>query len=150
MTGKGSGSPGRGRDLGASKQGGRKESKLKNDTGGGRSMKKKKVTLLDMTRANNISIVLARFDDVSFTKLTRAVCSLDTMGMSSEHLRYEKTTFQGPAAAAVSQVTDPTHPNPFFVSPFLVSSFLTRPLLFLWSQTFSPGQIIVGVGPDDH
>jgi hypothetical protein len=90
MTGKGSGSPGRGRDLGASKQGGRKESKLKNDNGGGRSMKKKKVTLLDMTRANNISIVLARFDDVSFTKLTRAVCSLDTMGMSSEHLRYEK------------------------------------------------------------
>jgi hypothetical protein len=100
MTGKGSGSPGRGRDLGASKQGGRKESKLKNDNGGGRSMKKKKVTLLDMTRANNISIVLARFDDVSFTKLTRAVCSLDTMGMSSEHLRYEKKMVHGDAAAA--------------------------------------------------
>ena len=63
-------------------------------------MKKKKVTLLDMTRANNISIVLARFDDVSFTKLTRAVCSLDTMGMSSEHLRYEKKMVHSDAAVA--------------------------------------------------
>ena len=81
----GAGSPGRGRDLGASQQGAKGGSKLKN--GIGRSMKKKKITLLDMTRANNISIVLARFDDVSLTKIIQAVCSLDAMGMSSEQCK---------------------------------------------------------------
>ncbi len=82
----GAGSPGRGHLLGASQQAGRGGSKLKkeNSAGGGR---KKKATLLDMTRANNISIVLARFDDVSLTKITQAVCSLNASDMSSEHLR---------------------------------------------------------------
>jgi len=83
----GAGSPGRGRDLGASQQGARNGSSLKQGGDGGSGGKKKKTTLLDMTRANNISIVLARFDDVSLTKITRSVCSLDASGMSSEHLR---------------------------------------------------------------
>ena len=53
-----------------------------------KSKKAKAATLLDMTRANNISIVLARFDSGSvLEQLTRAVCSLSTMGMQPEHLR---------------------------------------------------------------
>ena len=88
----GYGSPGREGVLqGGSSKVRSKEGDRRSKAGGRRgSMKSKKakVTLLDMTRANNISIVLARFDSGSvLEQLTRAVCSLSALGMQSEHLR---------------------------------------------------------------
>ena len=87
----GSASPGREGVLSSGVSKVRKGGQKGGTVGRRASMKSKKAkvtTLLDMTRANNISIVLARFDSGSvLEQLTRAVCSLSTLGMQPEHLR---------------------------------------------------------------
>jgi hypothetical protein len=51
------------------------------------SKKKQLVQLLEMTRANNISIVLARFDSISFDEILYAMSSFDPKNISAENYR---------------------------------------------------------------
>ena len=51
------------------------------------SKKKQLVQLLEMTRANNISIVLARFDSASFDSILQSMSSFDPKNISAENYR---------------------------------------------------------------
>ena len=49
------------------------------------SKKKQLVQLLEMTRANNISIVLARFGSVTFERILHLMSSFNTDNISGEN-----------------------------------------------------------------
>ena len=51
------------------------------------SKKKQLVQLLEMTRANNISIVLARFGSVTFERILHLMSSFNTDNISGENFR---------------------------------------------------------------
>ena len=61
-----------------------KKSKLATSTS---SKKKQLVQLLEMTRANNISIVLARFGSVTFERILHLMSSFNTDNISGENFR---------------------------------------------------------------